>query len=225
VGHDDGGDAELLLQLSQFHLHRFAQFGVERRHRFVKQEQTRRKCQRTRDCNPLLLPARKLCDRPFPEARKVDQRKQLFHLLLLLGPRRPSDPQRIGDVLADVEMREQRQRLENHAEIALVRRNGSHIDPVEQYRTGVRLLQPGNHPQQRGLAAAGRPQQTHEGAVRNTEIDVFDCREVAKPLCHVPELQSRHRIDPLRQDNRRPALGGLPCGPRSLHPAIISVHF
>ena len=125
VGDDDGGDAEPLLQLPQFHLHGFAQLGVERRQRLVEQEELWRQRQRAGDRHALALAARKLGHRPVGKAGQMDQRQQLVGALLLLFLRGAADAQRIGDVVADGEMRKQRQRLEHHAEIALVRRHAA----------------------------------------------------------------------------------------------------
>ena len=88
-----------------------------------------------------------------------------------------ADAERIGDVVADGQMRKERQRLEHHAEIALMRVEPRDVGAVDQDAAGGRLLQPGDHPKQRRLPAAGRPEQADEGAVRDGEIDVLDRRE------------------------------------------------
>jgi hypothetical protein len=63
VGDDDGGDAEALLQLAQFHLHRLAQLRVQRGERFVEQEEFGRDGERAGDRDALALAAGELCDR------------------------------------------------------------------------------------------------------------------------------------------------------------------
>ena len=70
VRHDDGRDAQPLLQLAQFDLHGFAQLGVERRHRLVEQEQFRGKRERAGDRHALALSAGELGDRTVGEAGK-----------------------------------------------------------------------------------------------------------------------------------------------------------
>ena len=87
-------------------------------------------------------------------------------------------------------MREQRQRLEHHTEIALVGRHRRDVLVVEQDRAGARRLEPGDHPEQRGLAAAGRPEQAYERAVRHGEADGVDRREVAETFGDVLECQA-----------------------------------
>ena len=192
MGDDDRGDAELLLQLAQLHLHGLAQLGVERRQRLVEQEQFWRERQRPGDRDALPLPARKLGDRAVGKARQVHHLQQFVDALGLLFARRAADAQRVGDVVADRQMREQRQRLEHHAEIALVRRHRRDVLAVEHDRAAGRLFEAGDHAQQRGLAAAGRAEQADECAVRHGEVDRVDRREVAELLGDVLDCQSGH---------------------------------
>ena len=55
---------------------------------------------------------------PLAEARQVDEIEELADALAALRLGDPAYAERIGDVLADVEVREERQRLEHHAEVA-----------------------------------------------------------------------------------------------------------
>ena len=106
VGDDDGGDAEPLLQLAELDLHRLAQLGVERRQRLVEEEQPRRQRQRPGDRDALALAAGELCDRTVGEAGQMDEVEELGDPLPLLAVGSAADAQRIGDIAADVEMRE-----------------------------------------------------------------------------------------------------------------------
>ena len=63
------------------------------------------------------------------------------------------------DVVAHVEMRKQRIVLEHHVDRTLVRQHLRDVLAVEQDAAVVRRLEAGQHPQQRGLAAAARAQQ------------------------------------------------------------------
>ena len=60
VGDDDEGDADLVLQALQLHLHGAAQLLVERAERLVEQQQTRPLDQRARQRDALLLAAGEL---------------------------------------------------------------------------------------------------------------------------------------------------------------------
>ena len=64
--------------------------------------------------------------------------------------------------------------------------------PSSMMAPAGRLLEAGDHPQQRGLAAAGRAEQADEGAVRHAEVDVVDGLEVAELLGDVLDCQSGH---------------------------------
>ena len=61
------------------------------------------------------------------------------------------------------------------------------------------VLEAGDHPQQRRLAAAGRADEDEELAVGDLERDVVDGRHRAERLAHVVELDRRHRGDGIDQ--------------------------
>ena len=73
--------------------------------------------------------------------------------------------QAIGDVIADLEVREHRVVLEHHAGVAPMRRQ--RVDPplAETDLAAIELAKSGDHAQQRGLAAARWPEQREEFAV------------------------------------------------------------
>jgi hypothetical protein len=58
MGDQDEGDADLALQLDQFHLHLFAHLLVERRERLVQQQHLGLQDQRAGQRHALALPAR-----------------------------------------------------------------------------------------------------------------------------------------------------------------------
>ena len=64
--------------------------------------------------------------------------------------------------------------------------------PSIRMRPLERLLQPGDHAQQRGLAAAGGPEQADEGAVRDGERHVLDGGEGAEALGKIVEDEAGH---------------------------------
>ena len=120
-------------------------------------------------------------------------------------------------------MREQRQRLEHHAEIAPVHRLV--VDPlaVEADLAGGRGLEAGDDPHQRGLAAARRPQQADEAAGRHRQDGVVDGEDLAVALGDVDEVEGAH-------DSVCPVIEAAPCeaaavGVEERQPTISSVHF
>ena len=79
-------------------------------------------------------------------------------------------------------MREHRVGLEHHVDRAAVGRHARHIHPVDQDAAFAGYFQPGQHPQQGGLAAAGRSEQREKFAHFDIEADIVDRDKAAKAL-------------------------------------------
>ena len=79
-------------------------------------------------------------------------------------------------------MREQRVVLEDGVDVALERRALGDVDAVEEHLAGGGQLEAGDHPQDGGLARAGRPEQGEELAVRDVEVDPVDGPDIAEGL-------------------------------------------
>ena len=60
------------------------------------------------------------------------------------------------------------------------------------HRPARNLLQTGDHPQQRGLAAAGRTDQDDKLTIRDGEIDIGNHLDVAKVFVDVTEDHGGH---------------------------------
>ena len=71
-------------------------------------------------------------------------------------------------------MRVERVALEDHRDVAVTRRHVVDDPLADPERALGDLLEPGDHPQRRRLAAAGRADEDHELAVADLEIDVVD---------------------------------------------------
>ena len=126
-------------------------------------------------------------------------------------------PQREADVVANRHVRVQRVVLEHHRDVA--------VDGVEvvddlaadQDLARGRVLETRHHPQRRRLAAARRPDEDHELAVVDLQVEVVDGDgAVAEPLRHPLERDPGHlgeaddRLDvgdPHRSRRRRTAAG------------------
>ena len=116
------------------------------------------------------------------EPGEMDELQRLRHpaLDLVLLDVLPAQPER--DVLADVEVGEQRVVLEDHVDRALVRRVVGHVAAAELDPAAGRQLEATDHPEGRGLAAAGRPEQREELTGSDVEGHVVDRSDVAKVL-------------------------------------------
>ena len=99
-----------------------------------------------------------------------------------------------GDIVLDGQVREQRIGLEHHVGRPPIGRHAREILAVEQDVAGIRPLETGDHPQQRGLAAPGRSEQREELAGINVERQPIDGGESAEALGQTIDTQQRTRI-------------------------------
>jgi len=89
---------------------------------------------------------------------------------------------------------EQRVVLEDGVDVALVGRQPGHVLALEFDEAGGRRLEPADHPEGRGLAAAGWPEQGEELPGLDLEIDVVDDHGLAVALDDINEadVDGRH---------------------------------
>ena len=98
-------------------------------------------------------------------------------------------------------VREERVGLEHHVGRPPVGRHAGEVLPVEQHLAGGRLLEAGDHPHQRGLAAARGAEEGEELALVDDEREVVDGDEIAEALGDVAELDEglRRGVVPRRE--------------------------
>ena len=98
-----------------------------------------------------------------------------------------------GDVLHRRHMREQRVRLEHHADLALVGRHIRHVLASDENAASVCLLEAGQQTERRGLAATRRSEKAHELAGRHREAEPVERGDagVATPEVLEPDLNAR----------------------------------
>ena len=82
-----------------------------------------------------------------------------------LGLRGAARLQAVAEVLAHGHVRVERVGLEDHGDVAAARREVGHVAVADRDRAVRDLLEPGDHPQQRRLAAARRADEHEELAV------------------------------------------------------------
>ena len=117
-----------------------------------------------------------------------------------IGARHPGALQAERDIVAHRQMRKQRVVLEHHVDRPLMRQHRRDVPAVEQDPALVRRLEAGEHPQQRGLAAAGRAEQREEFARPDVERQPVHRAKAAELLHHPLDAQQRN-------------VGGLGLGP------------
>jgi hypothetical protein len=127
---------------------------------------------------------------------EADEIERLGHAGVALGTRRAPQLQAVGDVLGDRHVREQRIRLEDHAEPALLGCRAGHVRAVDEDPPGRRAGVAGEHAQRRRLAAPRGTQQGRELAGGDRHVDAVDGGEVAEDLRHVLELSGVHELMP-----------------------------
>ena len=140
----------------QLDLEALAQLQVERAERLVEQQHRGLVDQRARQRDALLLAARELARLALRLGGEPDALELLAHPAahLVLGDALAAQPE--GDVVLDAQVREERVALEDRVGRPLERRHALDVDAVDQDPALGRLLEAGDHPQRRGLAAAAR---------------------------------------------------------------------
>ena len=147
VGHDDEGDAELLLQVDQLELRVLPQLPVQGTERLIEQQQLRTLHERPSERDPLTLPTRELVGLAPAEVAELDDVEHLAHATVDLGPHDAFLFETESDVRRDGHVREQRIGLEHHVDGPLVRRDVGHVLTVDEDATGGRRLEPRQHAQ------------------------------------------------------------------------------
>ena len=189
VSHEDEGRPELLVQRPQLFLETGSQVLVERRQRLVEQQDARLEDECAGESDPLLLATGQLARHPFAEALEVRQRQQAVDLAaddVLAGA---AHPQGEADVLAHRHGRKEGIALEDHAEIALLRRQSSDVPVAKPDTTCRRRNEARDHHQDRRLAGARRAKERQERAGGDVERDVVHGGESAVALAHTLQRQ------------------------------------
>ena len=182
VGHDDGGDAQFLLDALDLHLHLHPELGVQVGQRLVQQQNGGMGHQGAGQGHPLLLAAGELPGIALVHAGELYQGEHVLHPLpdLLLG--QLLELQAEGHVFKHRHMGEQRVVLEENADVAAVGRDGGHIFAVHQDLPGGGLGEAGDHAQRGGLAAAAAAQQGDHLALGGLQVHGIHRGEIAEPL-------------------------------------------
>ena len=188
VGHEDERDADLVLDALELHLHLLAQLQVERAERLVEQEDLRVVHEGSRQRDALLLATGELARLAILVAGQLHQLEHGPDLLAHLGVGQlaPAQPER--DVVEDREVREERVVLEDGVRRALVGRDVGDVGVAQVDGAGGDGLEAADHPQRRGLPAAGGSEHREELSGLDLQVQIVDRDEVVKTL--------RHRFNP-----------------------------
>ena len=188
VGDEDRGQLLLGEDLAHLFAHPRPQAGVEVGEGLVEEQRPRLGDQRPRQRHPLLLAAGELVRVALAEAAEAD-RLQRRGDLVAVGPA----AERVADVGGDVHVGEERVVLEDHADPAALGRERSARAPRpprrRSRRAGVGLLEAGDQPQRRRLAAAAGAEQGADRALGDVEVETVDGDDVTEGFAQAAQAQ------------------------------------
>ncbi|MPN16309.1 hypothetical protein SDC9_163648 [bioreactor metagenome] len=151
----------------------------------------------------MLLAARELPGPTLQQRRQPQQLCRLPETLLALGLANLAHLQTELDVVCHVHVREERIVLEHHGNAALCRRHMGDVATIDAHRPRGGHVQPGNHAQGGGFAAARRAEQDAKRAWFNAQIHGMQGRGVTPGFGDVLQLDQRHRASLERLDDSR----------------------
>jgi hypothetical protein len=189
VRDQQGGDADPPQGRRELAPGALTQRRVEVRQRLVEQQHARLRREGAGERHALLLPAGDLADPPALEARQVHAGECRRDARRDLRLRQPARLEAEGDVLPHREVREKGVVLEDHAEVALRRRQALDRLGTDPDRAAIGGLETGDDAQQRRLAAPRRSQEGQHLAARHGERDAVEDGLVAELLADVGQDQ------------------------------------
>jgi hypothetical protein len=174
VGDVHGGGAQLVLEALEEAAGLQPQPRVQVGQRLVEQEHLRPVGDRPGQGDPLLLAARQLAGAALHGRLQLEAGPGLGGGAVPLGLGHPLDLERVGDVVQHRHVRVQGVVLEHHGHLPPARLDPGHVAPADLDGARGRGLQPGDGPQQGGLAAARRAEQGEELPVLDAQVEAVD---------------------------------------------------
>ena len=194
--HIDHGGLQPLVQPCDLDAHLGPEAGVEVRERLVEQEDVGLADDGAADGDALALPARKLLRLAAEQLFDLQHAGGFRDLAVDLGLVCAQHLERKAHILGHRHMRVERVGLEHHGDAAIRGRHRVHRLAADQQLAGGDLLQPGDHAQQGGLAAAGRADEDDQLAVLDGERDVADGLDPAEGFGDVLEFYGSQLLNP-----------------------------
>ena len=188
----DGGGPHFALDLPQFKLHFFTQFGVQVGQRLVQQQHWRLNHQSASQSHPLALSAREFPGVALRQIAQVHQSQSRGHALGTFGLGHGAHLQAKTHILGHRHVGKQRIALKHNAQAARVRGFVGDVLAIQKNVTFAGFYKAGHHLQRGGFAAARRPQQGDELAFFNAQVHLVDGALRAVKLGKICQRQKRH---------------------------------
>ena len=166
-------------------------FASSARERLVEQQDLGTVRERAGECDALLLAAGQLSRHAQAQAGQVHELEQLLAAPAALVLAEPTDLEGEFDVLGDGHVAEQGVVLKDDAHTALLRRKRGDVTAMEDHAAVIARREPRDHPEDRALAAAARPQEDEQLPIADLERDLIDDRVAVDPLGDLVE-DDRH---------------------------------
>jgi hypothetical protein len=179
VRHEERRHLELAHEGMELDLHRFAQLAVQRAERFVEDQDGGLHRERARQRDALLLAAGELGRIACGQMVEPHELQHPPRLALALLGRHLLHLRAEPDVVEHRHVREQREALEHHADVARGGAPAGHVLAVIEHLPRGGAQQAGDDAQRAALAASARPEQRGEIAGADDEADVIDGDDLA----------------------------------------------
>ena len=194
VRHVDRRRREPLVQRLDLGAHRHPQLGVEVGQRLVEQKDLRlaNDCAAHRDA--LALTARQLAGIALQVVHQAEDLRRVVDTLIHRARRFIGQAQAERHVVEHRHVRVQRVVLEHHRDVALFRREAVNDPRADPDLAVADLLEPSDHAQQRGLAAARRADQHAELTVGHRHVDRVHDLGLAEALANLSQHHVGHGV-------------------------------
>ncbi len=174
VGDVDRRDAQAALQAGDLRTGLDAELGVQVGQRLVHEEDLRLTDDRTAHRDTLALTAGERLRLARQVLREVEDLRRVLDLLPDLGLRHAGDLEREAHVVGDRHVRVERVVLEHHGDVPVLGRQVGDVAVPDADGAAVDVLQPREHAQRGGLAAAGGADEDEEFAVLDGDVELVD---------------------------------------------------
>src|SRR6266567_3376424 len=208
VSHVHRGDGDALAQALELDAHVGPELGIEVGQRLVEQKHLRMAHDAAPERHPLLLPAGELARLALEQIADAENLRGAGDLLAdhFLAGAPVAQAER--EIVVDRHVLIERVVLEHHGDVAVLRRQPVHHALADADGARRDLLEAGDEPQRRRLAATRGTDQHHEFLVLDLEIEVDHGRNRPVGLADLLQCNFRHG------DGSRPKLRcpGSPAG-------------